>query len=56
MKKICKDLSIDAPYQMLINLAKKFQKRRFFNVSANQKESSIAAMFFVRSQGNEETS
>ena len=84
MRKLYKEPSIDAPYQILINLAKQFQRRflmyqpirnknrpwrpclltdpnqmsklekvseeKIFNVSVNQKqESSMAAMFFVRS-------
>ena len=53
MRKLYKGPAIDAPYQILIHLAKQFL-RRFFNDSANQKqESSVAAICF-RSRQNKD--
>ena len=55
-KKLYKGPSIDATYQILIHLAKWFQRRRFFNVSANQKqELPLAPMFVDRSGRNEQS-
>ena len=46
-KKLYKGPSIVAPNQILANLVNLFQRRIFFNVSANQRqESSMMAMFF----------
>jgi len=56
MCKFCKGPHIEAPCQVWLNFALWFQRRRFFYVSANQKqESSMAAMFFVRSGQNVQT-
>ena len=49
LKELYKGLSIDAPQHILIHLAKWFQRNRFFNVSANQKqESSMVALFLSK--------
>jgi hypothetical protein len=38
--------SIDASYQVSVHLAKRFQRRRFFFISANQKQKlPVVAMF-----------
>ena len=47
MSKLYKGPSIDAFYQVSDHLAKRFQRRRFFQKSTNQKqELSVAAMYF----------
>jgi hypothetical protein len=46
MSNLYRGPSIYASYQVLVHLAKRLQKRRFFFKSANQKqESPMAAMF-----------
>ena len=48
MMKLYKEPSIEAPYQMLIHLAKLFQRKRYLMYqSIKKKESSMAAMFLV---------
>ena len=39
-QKLYKGTSTDAPYQILMNLDKPFQRRKFSNVSADQKQES----------------
>ena len=51
MRKLCKGPSLDAPYQIFMNLAKQIQRRRFFNVSANQKQELPFAAQFVDGSG-----
>jgi hypothetical protein len=43
--------SIDASYQVLVHLAKQFQRRRFFLKSANQKQELSMAAMFVNGSG-----
>ena len=46
--------SIDATYQISVHLGKRFQRRRFFQKSTNQKQEwSVAAMFVNGSELNE---
>jgi hypothetical protein len=43
--------SIDASYQVSVHLAKRFQRRRFFLKSANQKQELPVAAMFVNGSG-----
>ena len=55
MRKFYKVPSLDAPPQIQIRVAKRFKGKRY-NASANQKrETSMAAMLFVRLGQNVET-
>ena len=47
--------SIDASYQVLVHLAKGFQRRIFFK-SANQKQELLVAVMFVNGSGRNEQS
>jgi hypothetical protein len=48
--------AIDAAYQVLVHLAKRFQRRRFKKKSVNQKqELPMAAMFVNGSELNEQS-
>ena len=48
--------SIDATYQISVHLGKRFQRRRFFQKSTNQKQEwAVAAMFVNRSELNEQS-
>ena len=54
--KLHKGHSIDAKHQIFTHLAQRFQRRRFSNVSANQKqELALTAMFSIRSGQNKAT-
>ena len=56
MRKLHRGPLIDAFCQILVHLAKQFQRSRFFFISANQKqESPIAAMFVDGSGRNEQS-
>jgi hypothetical protein len=56
MSDLYRGLSIHAFYQVLVHLAKRFQ-RKFFLQSANQKqELPVVAMFVTGSGRNEQTS
>ena len=55
-RKLYKRPHIDTSCKILVHLAQRFQRRRFFFISANQKqESPMAAIFVNRSRRNEET-
>ena len=55
MNKLYRGPSIDASYQVLVHLAKRFQRRRF-KKSANQKqELPVVAMFFNGLGRNEQS-
>jgi hypothetical protein len=43
--------SIDAPYQVSVHLAKRFQRRRFLKKSVNQKQELPVAAMFVNGSG-----
>jgi hypothetical protein len=47
---------IDASYQVLVHLAKRFQRRRLFFKSANQKQELPMAVMFVNGSGQNEHS
>jgi hypothetical protein len=47
--------SIDASYQVLVHLAKRFQRRRVFKSSNQKQELPVAAMFVNGSGQNEQT-
>ena len=50
-------IHVDASYQVLVHMAKQFQRRRFFQKSTNQKqELHVVAMFANRSGRNEHSS
>ena len=56
MSNLYREPSIDASYQVSVHLAKRFQRRRFFQKSTNQKqELSVAAMFVNGSELNEQS-
>jgi hypothetical protein len=56
MSNLYREPSIDASYQVSVHLAKRFQRRRFFYKSTNQKqELSVAAMFVNGSGRIEQT-
>ena len=56
MRELCKGLSIYASCKVWFHLAKCFQRRIYFEISANQKqELPLVAMFVVQSRRNEET-
>jgi hypothetical protein len=48
--------SKDASYQVLIHLACRFQRRRFFSKSSNQKQEWPVAAMFVNGSGRNEQS
>ena len=48
--------SKDASYQVLIHLARRFQRRRFFQKSTNQKQEWPVAAMFVNGSGRNEQS
>ena len=53
---VYREPSIDPSYQDSVHLVKRFQRRRFFQKSTNQKqELPVAAMFFNRSGRNEQS-
>jgi hypothetical protein len=57
MSTLYREPPIDASYQVSVHLAKRFQRRRFFYKSTNQKqELSVAAMFVNGSWRNEQSS
>jgi hypothetical protein len=47
---------IDASYQVLVHLAKRFQRRRLFFKSDNQKQELPMAVMFVNGSGQNEHS
>jgi hypothetical protein len=56
MSNLYRGSSIDASYQVLVQLAKQFQGRRFLEISTNQKqELPVAAMFVNESRRNEQS-
>ena len=56
MSNSCRGPSIDASYQVTVYLAKRFQRRRFYQKSTNQKqELSVVAMSVNESERNEQT-
>jgi hypothetical protein len=48
--------AIDASYQVSVHLAKRFQRRRFFFKSANQKQELPMVAMFVNGLGQNEQS
>jgi hypothetical protein len=55
MKKLYRGSYIDASCQVWFNLAKEFQRRRFFLTLANQKQELLLAAIFVgQTERNEE--
>ena len=48
--------AIDASYQVSVHLAKRFQRRRFFFKSANQKQELPMVAMFVNGSGQNEQS
>ena len=48
--------SIDTSYQVSVHLAKRFQRRRFFYKSTNQKQELPVAAMFVNGSGQNEQS
>jgi hypothetical protein len=56
MSNLYREPSIDASYQVSVHLAKRFQRRRFFYKSTNQKqELSVVAMFVIGSGRNDQS-
>ena len=50
-------IHVDASYPVSVHLARQFQRRRFFQISTNQKqELPVVAMFVNRSGRNEQSS
>ena len=47
--------SIDASYQVLVHLAKRFQRRRFKKLDNQKQELSVVAMFVNGSGQNEQS-
>ena len=56
MSNLYRGPAIDASYQVSFHLAKRFQKRRFFFKSANQKQELPMAAMFVNGSGQNEQS
>ena len=56
MSNLYRGPSIDASYQVSVHLAKRFQRRRFFFISANQKKKLPVVAMFVNGQGRNEQS
>ena len=56
MSKLYRGPSIDASYQVLVHLAKWFQRRRFLKKSVNQKQELPVAAMFVNGSGRNEQS
>ena len=54
MSNLYREPSIDASYQVLVYLAKRFQRKRYFQKSTNQKQELLVVdMFAIRSGRNE---
>ena len=51
MSNLCREPSIDASYQVLVHLAKRFQRRRFFEKSTYQKQELFVVAMFVNRLG-----
>jgi hypothetical protein len=49
-------MAIDASYQVSVHLTRRFQKRRFFKKSTNQKQELPVAAMFVNGSGKNEQS
>jgi hypothetical protein len=56
MSNLYRGPSKDASYQVLIHLARRFQRRRFFEKSTNQKQEWPVAAMFVNGSGRNEQS
>jgi hypothetical protein len=56
MSNLYREPSKDASYQVLIHLARQFQRRRFFQKSTNQKQEWPVAAMFVNESGRNEQS
>ena len=56
MSNIYRGPSIDASFQVSVRLGKRFQRRRFFKKSINQKEELPVAAMFVNESGRNEHS
>jgi hypothetical protein len=54
MSNLYRGPSIDASYQVSVHLTKRFQRRRFFLKSANQKQELPVAAMFVNGSGQNE--
>ena len=56
MGNLDREPSIDASYKASVHLAKRFQRKRFFYKSTNQKQEwPVAAIFVNRSERNEQS-
>jgi hypothetical protein len=56
MSNLYRGTAIDASYQVSVHLAKRFQRRRFFFKSANQKQELPMVAMFVNGSGQNEQS
>ena len=56
MSNLYRGPSINASYQVSVDLAKRFQRRRFLKKSANQKQELPMAVMFVNGSGRNEQS
>jgi hypothetical protein len=56
MSNLYRGPSKDASYQVLIHLVRRFQRRRFFQKSTNQKKEWPVAAMFVNGSGRNEHS
>ena len=56
MSNLYKEPHMDASCQILVHLAKWFQRRRFFFISANQKQETLIVAMFVDGSGRNEQS
>jgi hypothetical protein len=56
MSNLYREPSIDASYQVSVHLAKRFQRRIFFQKSINQKQELSVATMFVNGLGRNKPS
>ena len=56
MSNLCRGPSMDDSYQVSVHLVKRFQGRRFFFKSANQKQELPVVAIFVKGSGQNEQS
>ena len=56
MSNLYRGPSIDASYQVTVHLAKRFQRRRFFQKSTNQKQEWLVVTMLVNGSGRNEQS
>ena len=55
MSNLYREPSIDASYQVLDYLDKRFQRRRFLEIDQSEKQNSVVAMFVNGSGQNEDS-